>query len=141
MYQTGELLRFSSFAFKNGKPPKPKFFIVLGQIDDKVLMASLPTSQDHIPADLEIECGCVDIPERDVNAFVFSPKDRVTPAFSFEKRTFVYGEQVDEYEQKRLDEMPTSVEHLGLITPQIFKDLKNCVKKAKSLRRKYRTLL
>lgn len=51
MYQTGELIKFSPFVFKNGNQPKPKYCIVLGQIDDKVMLASLPTSKDHVPSD------------------------------------------------------------------------------------------
>lgn len=52
MYQTGELIKFSPFVFKNGNQPKPKYCIVLGQIDDKVMLASLPTSKDHVPSDV-----------------------------------------------------------------------------------------
>lgn len=141
MYQIGELLKFSPFEFKNGMQAKPKYFIVLGHIDDKVMMASLPTSKDHIPADAEVERGCVDIQERGVNAYVFSSKDKATPTFCFPRTTYVYGEQVDEYEQKYLDEMPSVVEHLGLIEAQLFQDLRDCIKKAKSLRRKYRQVL
>lgn len=141
MYQPGELLRFSSFEFKNGRQPKPKYFIVLGHIDDKVMMASLPTSKDHVPADAVVEHGCVNIKERGVNAYVFSPKDKVTSTFSFPRPTFVYGEQVDEYEQKYLDAMQSSVDHLGQIDQQIFQELKECVKQAAHLRRKYRNLL
>ena len=99
MYEVGDLLKFSSFEFKNGNRPKPKYFIVLGHIDDKIMMACLPTSKDHVPADAAVERGCVDIKERGVNAFVFSPDDLVTPSFSFSRPTFVYGEQVDEYEK------------------------------------------
>ena len=113
MYQTGELIKFSPFVFKNGNQPKPKYCIVLGQIDDKVMMVSLPTSKDHVPSDVTLEHGCVDIPERGVNAFVFNPSDQVTSSFSFPRPTFVYGEQVDEYEQKYL-------EHLrGLAKPEV----------------------
>ena len=140
-YQDGDVLRFSPFAFKNGDQPKTKYFIVLGHIDDKLLMACLPTSKDHVPADAMVERGCVDIPERCVNAFVFNPSDLVTASFSFPLPTFVYGEQVDEYEQKYLDEMDTEVEHLGQIEQSVFQDLKDCLKKAVLLRRKYRQLL
>jgi hypothetical protein len=45
MYDAGDLLKFSPFEFKNGNPPKPKYFIVLGHIDEKVMMASFPTVQ------------------------------------------------------------------------------------------------
>ena len=141
MYQTGELIKFSPFVFKNGNQPKPKYCIVLGQIDDKVMMVSLPTSKDHVPSDVTLEHGCVDIPERGVNAFVFNPSDQVTSSFSFPRPTFVYGEQVDEYEQKYLDEMGGMVERLGQIEPSLFQSIKDCIKKARLLRRKYRNLL
>lgn len=141
MYQDGDLLKFSPFVFKSGDQPKTKYFIVLRHIDDKLLMACLPTSKDHIPADAMVVRGCVDIPERCVNAFVFNPADRVTPSFSFPLPTFVYGEQVDEYEQKYLDEMDSEVEYLGRIERSVFKDLKDCLKKAVLLRRKYRKYL
>lgn len=141
MYEAGDLLKFSPFEFKNGNLPKPKYFIVLGHIDDKVLMAALPTSKDHVPADAVIDRGCVDIRERGVNAYIFNPNEKVTATFSFPRQTFVYGEQIDEYEQKYLDEMDSSVENLGQIESQTFQDLKDCIKKAQLLRRKYRSLL
>lgn len=140
-YQDRELLRFSPFAFKNGDKPKTKYFIVLGHIDDKLLMACLPTSKDHVPADAIVERGCVDIPERCVNAFVFNPTDKVTETFTFPLPKFVYGEQVDEYEEKYLDEMDAEVEHLGQLEQSVFQDMKDCLKKAVLLRRKYRQLL
>ena len=120
---------------------EPKYCIVLGQINDKVMMANLPTSKDHVPLDVMVEHGCVDIPERGVNAFVFNPSDQVTSSFRFPRPTFVYGEQVDEYEQKYLDEMGGTVERLGKIDPVMFQTIKDCIKKARLLRRKYRKLL
>lgn len=65
----------------------------------------------------------------------------MTATFSFPRQTFVYGEQVDEYERKYLDEMESSVENLGQIDSQTFQDLKDCIKKAQLLRRKYRSFL
>lgn len=141
MYQTGELIKFSPFVFKNGNQPKPKYCIVLGQIDDRVMMVSLPTSKDHVPTDAMVERGCVDIPERGVNAFVLNPNDKVTASFSFPRPTFVYGEQVDEYEQKFLDEMGSTVERLGQVDSALFQAIKDCVKKARLLRKKFRHLL
>lgn len=141
MYQIGELIEFSPFVFKNGNQPKPKYCIVLGQIDNKVIMVNLPTSKDHIPSDVMVERGCIDIPERSVNAFVLNPNDHVTSSFSFSRPTFIYGEQVDEYNQKYLNEMGSTVERLGQIEPTLFQAIKDCVKKARLLRRKYRQLL
>lgn len=141
MYQTGELIKFTPFVFKNGNQPKPKYCIVLGQIGDKVMIVSLPTSKDHVPADAMMERGCVDIPERGVNAFVLNPGDQVTMTFRFPRPTFIYGEQVDEYEQKYLDDMGSDVEQLGHVEPALFQAIKDCVKKARLLKRKYKALL
>ena len=91
--------------------------------------------------DVIVERGCVYIPERGVNAFVFIPNDQVTSSFSFPRPTFVYGEQVDEYEQKYLDEMGGAIERLGQIEPALFQSIKDCLKKARLLRRKYRQIL
>ena len=141
MYPEGQLLRFTPFVFKNGANPKPKFFIVLKHLDDKLMMASLPTSQDHIPSDITYSSGCVNIAERSVNAYVFMPDEFVTDSFSFVKPTFVYGEQVDEYALKYLDEMETTIEDLGVIHHELFIQLKECLKQSALLKRKYRKQL
>jgi len=141
MYQEGQLLKFSPFEFKNGNTPKPKYYVVLKHINEEVMMASLPTSKDHIPSDALVSDGCVDIPERQVNAFVFSPKTQIIDSFHFELPTFIYGESVDEYEQQYLDAMNAEVEDLGLMEPSLFQQLKDCIKKASLLKRKFRKLL
>ena len=141
MYKEGQLLQFSPFVFKNGNAPKPKYFVVLKHIDDEVMMASLPTSKDHIPSDAVVSDGCVDIPERQVNAFVFSPSTQVTETFHFSVPTFVYGEGVDEYDQQYLDKMNAEIEDLGNMESTLFLQLKDCIKKAALLKRKYRKLL
>ena len=141
MYKEGQLLKFSPFVFKNGNAPKPKYFVVLKHIDDEVMMASLPTSKDHIPSDAVVSDGCVDIPERQVNAFVFSPSTQVTETFHFSVPTFVYGEGVDEYDQQYLDKMNAEIEDLGNMESTLFLQLKDCIKKAALLKRKYRKLL
>ena len=97
MITEGTLLYCDPFVFKNGAAPKPKFFIVLANMDDGVMLASLPTSKDHVPGDVEVVRGAVNIPERAVNAYVFEAGELVTDSFAFPRRTFVYGEQVDDY--------------------------------------------
>lgn len=140
-YSEGQLLSFTPFVFKNGALPKKKYYIVLKHIDDQLMMASLPTSKDHIPNDISQTAGCVNIPERSVNAFIFLPNQPVTPTFHFPLTTFVYGEQVDEYAQKYLDEMDTEIEDLGVIHHDLFVQLKECLKLSTLLKRKYRKLL
>jgi hypothetical protein len=64
MFEPGNLLYFEPFIFPDGGEPKNKFFVVLGDVDETVLLASLPTSKDHIPSDVEVKSGCLEIAER-----------------------------------------------------------------------------
>mgnify|MGYP000762984021 CR=1 FL=1 len=50
MFKEGNLLKFSPFIFKNGACPKNKFFVVLKEAENAMILASLPTSKDHVPA-------------------------------------------------------------------------------------------
>lgn len=140
-YTEGQLLSFTPFFFKSGAAPKKKYFIVLKHIEEQILMASLPTSKDRIPSDVAIQSGCINHPERAVNAFVFMPKESVTERFAFPLPTFVYGEQVDEYSLKHLETMDSSVEYLGTIHKDLFSRLKACLKQSVLIKRKYSKLL
>ena len=133
----GTLLYFDPFVFKNGADPKPQYFIVLANTDDDVILASLPTSKDHVPSDAEVVRGPVSIPERGVNAYVFEAGDQVTDSFAFPRRTFVYGEQVDDYTEADLEAMNSKIQNLGVLKPELLADLKDCIKKAANIKRKY----
>ena len=133
----GTLLYFDPFVFKNGATPKPKYFIVLANTDDGVMLASLPTSKDHVPADAEVVRGAVNIPERGVNAYVFEAGDQVTDTYCFPRRTYVYGEQVDDYTEEDLNAMGSTIQNLGVLKPELLADLKACLKQAVNIKRKY----
>lgn len=133
----GTLLYCDPFVFKNGAAPKPKYFIVLANTDDGVMLASLPTSKDHVPADAEVVRGAVNIPERGVNAYVFEAGDQVTDTYCFPRRTFVYGEQVDDYTEDDLNAMGSTIQNLGVLKPELLADLKACLKQASNIKRKY----
>ena len=139
--EEGTLLYFDPFVFKNGAPPKPKYFIALANTEDGLILASLPTTKDHVPADVEVIRGAVNIPERRVNAYIFEAGDQVTNTYCFPRRTFVYGEQVDEYTEEDLSKMGTAVLNLGVLKPEILADLKACLKQAAGIKRKYAKLL
>lgn len=150
MFAEGQLLRFDPFLFKNGAPSKPKFYVVLKHMDSHstgsgqapdLMMASLPTSQDHVPGDLSDRTGCVSFPERGVNAYVFAAGEQVTDAFAFPLRTYVYGEQVDEYSQSYLDAMGSKVEDLGILPEERLEALRKCLKQSPMIKRKYYKLL
>lgn len=141
MFTEGRLLCFDPFHFKNGNIPKRKYFIVLGQLDDEVIMASLPTSKDHLPENISVERGCVNIPDSLINAYIFSPEDYVTNSFRFKVPTFVYGEQVDEYNKNYIAGMQSSIEDLGLLHKPLFEELKSCLKQSMHIKRRYKKCL
>lgn len=133
----GTLLYCDPFVFKNGATPKPKYFIVLANTDSGVMLASLPPSKDHVPQDAEVVRGAVSIPESGVNAYVFEAGDQVTDCFAFPRRTFVYGEQVDDYTEEDLEAMGGSIQNLGVLKPELLAELKKCLKQAPNIKRKY----
>ena len=144
MFAEGQLLRFDPFLFKNSAPSKPKFYVVLKHMDSTggLMMASLPTSQDHVPGDLSDRTGCVSFPERGVNAYVMAAGEVVTDAgFAFPLRTYVYGEQVDEYSQTYLDAMGSKVEDLGMMPAERLEALRECVKQSPLIKRRFLKLL
>lgn len=149
MFAEGQLLRFDPFIFKNGAPSKPKYYVVLKhmgstgspELGEDLMMDSLPTSQDHVPEDLAERTGCVNFPERCVNAYVFAAGEQVTDIFAFPLRTYVYGEQVDEYSQIYLDKMGANIEDLGLLPLERLEALRQCLKQSPLIKRKYYRLL
>lgn len=150
MFEEGNLLLFHPFVFKNGATPKDKFFLVLGNIDGELLLASLPTSKDHVPSDVDVRHGCLDLAERFVNVFVFLSGEEVViretgESFSFSKNTFIYGANLDIYNvsqfelQERLAQ--TNIEMVGSLKMDVFKELKDCLANSKMVKNKYRKML
>lgn len=42
MFEAGSILFFDPFYFENGNNPKPKYFLVIKELDGQVILASLP---------------------------------------------------------------------------------------------------
>lgn len=150
MFEEGNLLLFHPFLFKNGATPKDKFFVVLKELEENILLASLPTSKDHVPSDMEVKRGCLDRAERFVNVFVFLSGEEVATKddgtrFSFSKNTFIYGADLDVYptSQFELQERmaQTSIEKIGKLDDGIFGELLSCLAGSKVVKNKFRRLL
>jgi len=146
MFEPGNLLYFNPFIFPDGGDPKPKFFVVLGEVDETILLASLPTSKDHIPSDVEIKSGCLEIAERMVNAYIFQANEIVTDnGFFFEKNTFIYGQNIKTYNtipflnQKVSGKM--EIEEKGKIKDEIFTALKDCLRNSDAVRKRFKKYL
>ena len=78
MFKEGTILYFTPFYFKNGNTAKNKYFVVLKQVSNVAILASLPTRRDSIPTFAEVERGCVEIPDINVNCFIISPEEPIT---------------------------------------------------------------
>lgn len=146
MFEPGNLLYFNPFIFPDGGDPKPKFFVVLSEVDEMVLLASLPTSKDHIPSDVEVKSGCLEIPERMVNAYTFMANEEVTDTgFFFEKNTFIYGQNIKTYNSVAFLGQSTSgqtvIEQKGKLKDEIFISLKDCLKNSDAVRKKFKQYL
>ena len=146
MFEPGNLLYFNPFIFPDGGDPKPKFFIVLGEIDETVLLASLPTSKDHIPSDIEVKSGCLEIPDRMVNAYIFLANEVVTDnGFFFEKNTFICGQNINTYNSVAFLGQTASgkvvIEKKGKLKDEVFTALKDCLKNSDSVRKRYKQYL
>lgn len=151
MFEQGNLLYFEPFIFKNGAKPKNKYMVVLGKdIDGNMILASLPTSKDHVPGDMEVNAGCLELPDRQVNVFVFPANTNVAyscdgNAFSFRVNTFIYGSDLDTYPvtafMQQVTERITKVSVLGKLTDEYMCSLIDCLKKSRMVKNKYKRLL
>ena len=71
MFEEGNILYFNPFYFENGNTPKPKYFLVLRNIDGDLVLASLPTSHDHVPSSKAKGHGCIDDDASTLTAIIF----------------------------------------------------------------------
>jgi len=146
MYQEGTILYFTPFYFKNGNTAKNKYFVVLKNIDNQSVLASLPTRRDNIPAKDTIENGCVELPSINLNCFVFSENLEVTTNNKkFEFPTHIYGHQLDSFDLGNMKDL-YQVEDLdyevwGQMKNELFLRLIDCLKKSFAVKRKYKRLL
>lgn len=144
-FASGALLRFDPFWFPDGGQPKSKYFVVLYKGEDSLLLASLPTSKDHVPSDVSFRAGCIELPERNFNAFVFPAHDFVTDKFAFPRNTFIYGSSIHSYNLEAIklpvENSLSTITMIGTIRSDLFAELINCLKKSDSVRKKYKRLL
>lgn len=143
-------MRFDPFFFKNGAKPKPKYFLVLAIQEESLLLASLPTSQDHVPSSMEHLSGCINDEVGCFNAYVFDAGVTVSvndagEEFCFPKRTYVYGEQLDTYffssVKELADRQDVIVEDKGILKDHYLTDIKKCLKNSSRVKRGYKRML
>jgi hypothetical protein len=146
MLDEGNIIYFDPFYFKNGNTAKPKYFVVLKQSNNKSIIASLPTRKDTIPYSENIESGCLDLPDINLNCFVLPKNSAITECGkSFPFKTYLYGHQIDEYDTELLKKTypneGSDYEIWGKMKNTIFAELIYCFKISKSVKRKYQKAL
>jgi hypothetical protein len=147
----GTILHFNRFQFDEPatatRPAeKNKFFIVLRNLAGRLVLASLPTSKDRIPAVVEQAHGCMEYPTGDLTAYVFDARWPVaTNGWGFSLRTYMYGYQVREYSYDTLSRNHHGPGHevsvKGRLTEHEFTSMVRCLLRSIDLKRRLRRAL
>jgi hypothetical protein len=100
MFEEGTIIYFNLFHFKNtASNSKPKYFIVIKQIGDTTILGSLPSSQKHLPHNLQSTYGCMNDPDSGIGCYAFQAGVSVaTNGYAFPRDSYIYGQHLDEYE-------------------------------------------
>lgn len=146
MFQPRQIIYFNEFFFKNGNTSKPKYLIILGVLNNKTVVASLPTRVNNAPSLLNKKHGCVNIDERCFNCYLFEPgKPICENGFAFDLPTFIYGNQVEDYELEILEDVyrikGVDYEEKGILTDVEFAAIIQCIINSASTKRKIKNLL
>lgn len=145
-FAEGSVLYFNPFVFPDGGTPKPKYFIVLKHVGEKLLLASLPTSKDNVPSFIIKSHGCIENPDINFNCYYFDPAVEVCDnGFSFPMETYVYGFRLKEFDVSTFLVQETQgdmvIEEKGKLMTKEYVALVQCLALSKSVKRGYRTLL
>ncbi len=146
MFIPGHIIYFPTFYFKNGNTAKPKYLIVLGVSGDKTIVASLPTRVNNAPTLINVAHGCINQDDRVFNCYAFEPGRIICDnGFSFDLPTFIYGNQVEDYEVEIFEGVyqieGIDYEIKGTLNNDEFTGIIDCIKNSVSTKRKIKRLL
>ena len=151
MFKKRNILYFDPFFFDNGNTPKPKYFLVLKEVGGQVVLASLPTSHDHIPSNKDKVHGCIDDSTINFNCYYFQAGKVVAyneideTEFFFPRDTYVYGYRISFFDLVKFEVLinrgQCDVTYKGRMADDEYKQLKDCLKKSSSVKRAFRRLL
>lgn len=146
MFYPRQIIFFTEFYFKNGNTSKPKYLIILGRIGDKTIVASLPTRTNIAPSLVNSTHGCINLDDSCFNCYVFEQgKSICINGFSFPLPTFIYGNQVEDYDLEIFEDIyrieGVDYEEMGELTEPEFKAIIDCIVNSSSTKRKIKKLL
>jgi hypothetical protein len=146
VYTPGKLIYFDPFHFKNGSASKPKYFLVLKVVENKVVLACLPSSVNHLPLDRPIVHGCLEVPEACISCYIFEKSRPITTSgWAFPFHTMLYGNWLDDFPLETLsDNYPIAgvdYEIVGDLTDVELKSVIDCFSTSATVKRKYKKWL
>lgn len=151
MFEEGNILYFEPFHFENGNTPKPKYFLVLKKLHEQVVLASLPTSHDHIPASFPKVHGCIEEAAINFNCYYFQAdkpiarNEATAQDFAFPKDTYIYGYRIARFDVaafiSQMENQLTTVTLKGRLFPNEYRALTDCLKHSAAVKRIFKKLL
>jgi hypothetical protein len=140
VFKEKHLFYFANFKFNNGDDPKDKYFIVLKETKDNIIIGTLPTRNNKIPSFVTIEHGCINIEERMYNCYLFQKNKPICKTgFCFDMPTFVYGGEIEYYaKDKMLADYPSEGVNFkieGELNDDEYKNLIDCLLNSNSVKR------
>lgn len=145
MFLPRQIIYFSSFQFKNGNSPQTKYFIILANIENDIIIASLPTRTNSVPSFVTTNHGCINIDERCYNSYLFEKQKVIgEKGFSFDMPTFIYGDQVEDYKLDFLDaNYIEGIDYIiiDMLLDKEFDAIINCFKNSNSVKFKIKKRL
>ena len=143
----GQLLFFPKFVFSNGEVSEGKFFLVLKNVAQDVILVSLPSSRKNIPAKLYNHTGCYYDEASRLSFYAFRRGVAITECgFTFDKDTLLYGNYLQTYSKSSIkSKYPTEGEDYqvkGVVCREVMIAIHKCFREAKSVvKRKYQRML
>lgn len=144
MFEERNLLYFNEYYFENGNPAKPKYFLVLKSDENGIMIISLPSSKDFIPANVLKKHGCINIPEKQIGCYFFENNIKITECgFGFPLDTYLYSENIAQKTIQIINYIykPRDYVLKGKLTIQEHKNILNCIKNSPNIKSKFRKLL
>lgn len=146
MFSPGQIIYFNEFFFKNGNTSKPKYFIVLKNINQEIIIASLPTRTNLAASLVNVPHGCVNFDERCFNCYVFEANKPIGKNnFSFPMTTYLYGDEVEDYQVELIEDVykieGIDYEIMDTLKTEEYNNIIDCLLKSGSVKRKIKKYL
>ncbi len=115
-------------------------------MDGQAILASLPSSQVHLPAAQPLEHGCIEQPENGINCYIIEPDRPITQnGWSFPLLTILYGHWLDDYAIHQLSARYSiegvDYEIVGDLLPEELEHILDCFRNSSVVKRKYKRWL